>query len=535
MAVIEHVYENLTPRQIGFFSFGLIILYWSYVQFDKARRLRRLPGVRAHRLHASFPFGIDMIVKQLRASRRHQNLERFESLIRGSPNFTVEGTILGKRFVLTADPENIKAILATQFTDYGKGEPFHEEWKEFLGDSIFTTDGDKWHTSRQLIRPMFVKERISDLECFESHMQTLFKAIANGQALDGPMQEVDIEAGDGKVLDISDLFFRYTFDVVTDFLLGKDLQTLTTPQERYADAFNEVQRAQAIRTRAGPFRRFVASKSFREALSTMDELCNTYIDRALRLSRQDLESKSKNEGGYTFLHELSLFTRDRTVIRDQLMAVFLAGRDTTAATLSWTLYELARHPEVVRRLRAEIIDQLGLERTPTYHDLKNMKYLQAIMNETLRLYPAVPLNLRLALKDCVLPRGGGPDGLQPVAVLKDTPIGYSTISMQRRPDLYPPPSEKLAPVDEFSPERWAHWQPKPWHYLPFNGGPRICIGQQFALTEMGYVLTRLFQRFERVESYMYEIDGGKPTMKADIVIQPAHGVKVAFWLARQKS
>lgn len=310
-----------------------------------------------------------------------------------------------------------------------------------------------------------------------------------------------------------------------------------TPRQPFADAFNEVQRVQNIRARAGPLQRFVPLGSFRRGLKLINELCNTYIDRALRLSPEELASKTKADQGYTFLHELASFTRDRKVIRDQLVAVLLAGRDTTAATLSWTLYELGRHPECVRRLRAEILAQVGPQRTPTYADLKSMKYLQAVMNETLRLYPAVPFNVRLALRDCTLPRGGGPDGTEPVAVLKDTPIGYSTIVMQRRADLYPPPAsasapgagDGFAPVDVFSPERWAAWQPRPWQYVPFNGGPRICIGQQFALTEMGYVLTRLFQRFERLESHMAPIDGGNPTLKAEIVIQPGDGVHVAFF------
>lgn len=96
--------------------------------------------------------------------------------------------------------------------------------------------------------------------------------------------------------------------------------------------------------------------------------------------------------------------------------------------------------------------------------------MQNVMNETLRKYPAVPFNVRLALKDTTLPRGGGPDGTAPVGILKDTPIGYSTLVMQRRADLTPDP-------DKFSPERWESWQPKHWQYIPFNGGPRICIGK----------------------------------------------------------
>ena len=103
---------------------------------------------------------------------------------------------------------------------------------------------------------------------------------------------------------------------------------------------------------------------------------NPYIEHALRLSAETLATKTKSEEGYTFLHALASFTRDRKVLRDQLVAVLLAGRDTTASALSWTFYELARHPDVVVKLRQEIMEYIGLNRSPTYHDLKNMKYLQ---------------------------------------------------------------------------------------------------------------------------------------------------------------
>jgi cytochrome P450 len=157
---------------------------------------------------------------------KYQNLSLWRNMFANAGSQTVELRVAGRRIVFTADHENIKAILATQFGDYGKGEPFHREWKPFLGDSIFTTDGALWHDSRQLIRPQFVKDRVSDLHVFESHMQTLFKAIANGGALNGENQVVDIEAGNGKPVDISDLFFRYTLDAATDFLLGYDVKSL---------------------------------------------------------------------------------------------------------------------------------------------------------------------------------------------------------------------------------------------------------------------------------------------------------------------
>ena len=102
------------------------------------------------------------------------------------------------------------------------------------------------------------------------------------------------------------------------------------------------------------FNRFVPRRKFKAKLKIINSFVHPYIEKALRLSPDELEKETKSDSGYTFLHELARFTRDRTVIRDQLVAVLLAGRDTTAATLSWLFYELSRHPAIVQRLRAEI-------------------------------------------------------------------------------------------------------------------------------------------------------------------------------------
>ena len=157
---------------------------------------------------------------------KYKNLEFWQESLKKVGANTFEARLFGRNIIFTIDHENIKAILATQFHDYGKGETFHNEWKDFLGDSIFTTDGTLWHNSRQLIRPQFVKDRVSDLHVFERHMQILFRAIANGGPLQGEDQPVDLEAGNGRPVDISDLFFRYTLDASTEFLLGKDVKSL---------------------------------------------------------------------------------------------------------------------------------------------------------------------------------------------------------------------------------------------------------------------------------------------------------------------
>ncbi|KAM4059412.1 cytochrome p450 [Hirsutella rhossiliensis] len=527
MGLVEVVLEHVSIKSVALVILVALVLRLVLARVDEHRRIKRL-GNYGPTIKNYAPLGIDFMVRSIRAYNRNEMLKLwFDHYFGPTGSWTVETRLVNQRLIFTADPENMKAMLATQFGDYGKGEDFHREWKEFLGDSIFTTDGAQWQSSRQLIRPQFTRDRVSDLDCFESHVETLFQAMANGGPLDGSRQGlVDLSQSHGRVIEISNLFYRYTLDVATDFLLGADVKSLSTPKQEFAEAFDEVQRIQCIMNRTSKFRFLFPKSRYRACLRVVNDFVHKFIDRALRLTPEELEAKDKN---YTFLHELARFSRDPQFIRDQIVAVLLAGRDTTAGTLSWAIYELARHPAAVARLRTEILETVGSDRAPTYEHLKNMPYLKAVLNETLRLYPAVPFNLRRALVDTTLPRGGGPDGSEPLPVLKGTPIGYSPLVMQRRPDLFPPASDSLADPAVFSPERWANWHPRPHDYIPFNAGPRICIGQQFALTEMSYVLCRMFQRFARVESHMQPIDGGEPAIKIDITVTPAKGVRVAFY------
>lgn len=139
----------------------------------------------------------------------------------GLPN-CVESNFTGRvLYILTREPEHIKAVLTGNFADFGKGQGFHEPWSPFLSDSIFTTDGRQWSDSRHLIRPMFVKDRISDLEIFERRTQVMMSLFG----------------GPGEPFDIMDLFYRMTLDVTTEFLLGHGINSLKNPQAEFVKAF----------------------------------------------------------------------------------------------------------------------------------------------------------------------------------------------------------------------------------------------------------------------------------------------------------
>ena len=186
------------------------------------------------------------------------------------------------------------------------------------------------------------------------------------------------------------MFYRFTLDSATDYLLGKSVDSLDNPQAEFAIAFADVQTVQDLMTRSGDFSFFLSKDKYWRGLKVINAFVEPFIERVLRVNSSDLE-KTANQ---SFLDALAATgTRDRNVIRDQVIAVLLAGRDTTAGTLSFTFKELSAQPEIVRKLRREILRRVGPSRPPTYEDLKSMPYLQHVMNETLRLYPSVPFNV----------------------------------------------------------------------------------------------------------------------------------------------
>ncbi|KAF7545025.1 hypothetical protein G7046_g9653 [Stylonectria norvegica] len=299
MGLIETILESISLISLLIFLSLATFVWYILARLSEHRRILAL-GEYGPTLKSRLPFGIDFLAHNIRTTMAQKNLENWrDNFFLATNSWTSETRILNMRVVFTADPQNIKALLATQFADYGKGALFHEEWHDFLGDSIFTTDGAQWHASRQLIRPQFTRDRVSDLHCFEDHMKTLFRAIANGGPLDGEDQVVDMAKGNGKKLDISNLFFRYTLDVTTEFLLGTDVKSLSTPKQEFAEAFNEVQRVQNILIRTAKLRPLFPKRSFWGGLKVVNQFINFYIERALRLSPEELAAKSKDDKGYT--------------------------------------------------------------------------------------------------------------------------------------------------------------------------------------------------------------------------------------------
>ncbi|KAJ5890059.1 Cytochrome P450 E-class CYP52 [Penicillium tannophilum] len=489
----------MTPTFIlGFLGAAVVlqIIRLAVNSWQHARRARSLGCGPLPRLPCKDPIGIATLKESIAADktktipllseRRCQLMSEQEG--RFVSTFVMRN--LGRDVTFTIDPKNVQAVLATQFKDFELGAPRRRNMHPLLGTGIFTADGQEWNHSRGLLRPQFTREQISQLELEETHVQKAMQAL--------PVAANKWTAA----TDIQSIFFRLTMDSATEFLFGESVESqlqalngLERPEDNFATYFDK---SQWVCTQRARFERLAFLAETKEARHS-DKQVHAFVDKIVEAALKNTENEKKvhdeEKTQYVFLDALAATTRDPIELRSQLLNILLAGRDTTASLLSWTVLSLARNPEIFRKLRETIVETFGTYSNPqnmNFAALKSCQYLQYCMNEALRLYPVVPFNRRSATRDTTIPRGGGPDGESPVYIRKGDSVAYSTFVMQRRKDIWGPDA------DEFKPERFAS-RKAGWEYLPFNGGPRICIGQQFALTEAGYVLVRLLQRFDQIE------------------------------------
>lgn len=210
------------------------------------------------------------------------------------------------------------------------------------------------------------------------------------------------------------------------------------------------------------------------------------------------------------------------------MTMLIAGHETTAAVLTWSLFELTRQPDILKRARAEIDEVVG-DRKPTFEDVKSMKYLRLIVAESLRLYPQPPLLIRRCRTEDKIPKGGGREA----TVIRGMDLFLGVYNIHRDGRFWPNP-------DLFDPERftrpyknpeipdWAGFDPAKWEnklypneiaadfaFLPFGGGARKCVGDEFALMEATVTLAMVLRRFD------FEFDSSNFT-DVDISDHPKH-------------
>ncbi|RXW17454.1 hypothetical protein EST38_g8393 [Candolleomyces aberdarensis] len=330
--------------------------------------------------------------------------------------------------------------------------------------------------------------------------------------------------GTGYAIDFQDLIQRTTMALATEFLFGTAVNSLQiavedlpqpynhpdyqasveafskNPANEFSEAFLRAQTVAAERDRAGwiwPLAEIFVDRAKKD-MKTVNSFVVPFVEKAVKNNEErnkvngEVQGKREVEDDESFLDHLVSQTSDKTILKDQALNLLLAGRDTIAATTTFLFYLLSQHPEVSSRLRAEVLEHVGPTKRPTYEDIKELRYLRAVINETLRVLPPVPWDVRQCINGAVFP---SPDPKEkPIYVPPEAAVVYGALMMQTSEDLWGPDAA------EFDPDRWIddrkqRFIANPFIFVPFNAGPRICLGQQLAYNEMSLIVTRFLQAF----------------------------------------
>jgi len=371
---------------------------------------------------------------------------------------------------LVFDPEHIKYVLQDNNRNYWKGNLIARV-KPLIGEGLFTSEGDFWLRQRRLTQPAFHRQRI---ESFASIMST-----AAARMLDG----WESIAAQAKPFDLMEEMSRVTLSIVGQALFGIDLihdaadvgrAMLVALQFVSEEAFRFFPAVLAIPT--------PRNRRFKQARAELDRVVLGIIDcrhhaasagddlLAMLMEARDAET---GEG-----------MSDRQ-LRDEIITFILAGHETTAVTLAWASLLLAQAPTVTDRLRQEVSNVLA-GNAPTLADLSRLELTRRVIDETLRLYPPVAVISRETF---------AADEIGGYAIPAKSGVMLCPYVTHRHPALWPEP-------DRFDPDRFTAGQcarrPR-FAYFPFSGGPRLCIGNEFALMEATILLAMIVQRY-RIES-----------------------------------
>ncbi|KAI0897593.1 cytochrome P450 [Annulohypoxylon nitens] len=451
-------------------------------------------------------FGLDIFLRTGDAFSKNEFLvelqRRFDTY-----GHTFESLDFGSNNLSTIHPENIRTVFSKNAADWGIQPLRLHNMRPFCGTGFITTDGSDWKLSHDLLKPGFHRSIISDFAPLEEHLQILLRQIPK----------------DGSKFDLQPYLLRLYLDLNTLFLFGEPIGMLSdTPPPQatdFLDAFQAGFNGCGMRMALGPLGFLMPTGAWLKACDKVHKFADIYVDRAIEY-RNNINSGEGNEDEKKqriLLYNMAQATADRTVLRSQIVQAMMAATETTASLISHTIRNLASHPNIANQVRDEV---LAISDKPLDFDqLPRIKSLQRAITETLRLYPVFPQMNRVALKDTILPVGGGKDGTAPVFAPAGTLMNTSFAALHRDPKYWG------ADALEFRPSRWENdYSPPPFAFMPFGAGPRQCLGQHKATAEAGYIVSRILQEFSVIK---FEDD--KPYQaQVALTAKSAHGCPVSL-------
>jgi len=385
-------------------------------------------------------------------------------------------------WVVTRCPRNVEHIVNSNFANYPKGPFVLRKMSELLGGGIFNADGHDWLHQRKIASKMFTAK------LFKEHIWIVVQRNSR------KLRDVLLSQEKGRSVDVFNLMNRFTLDTIGEIGFGKCIGSLEDPSSPFLRSFDRAQQIIFHRFCVPFWRvlRFSRTGSERETKRHLD-LLDQYSRGVVRELRRSLAKEGTSKTGVVWADMearksfVGLFLEDATkrneelsedYLRDLVLNFLIAGRDTTAQALSWSIYSLCKNPTAAAMARQEIDEVCGV-RGLAYEDIGRLPYLQAVLNETLRLYPSVPMDIKTAAEDDTWPDG--------TFVSRGTPVIYNIFAMGRDPSIW---GEDAC---VFRPERWLEQKlaPDNYTYPVFNAGPRECLGRRLAQVEMKACLAAL--------------------------------------------
>jgi len=375
---------------------------------------------------------------------------------------------LGQRMLVVAHPDALKDVLWAKRDNYIKGD-IYQNVRRVLGNGLLTLEGPAWKPRRQLAQPTFHRRSLERLAVIMQERGATFLEDLAHRARAGSL-----------TIDANREMTRLTLDVVVAALFGQALDIGRTTYEALGAAL-ELVSAGANGIVLPEWVPTPYNRRFHRTLSELDRAVYGFIDHARREQLDDgsllsMLIASRDEAGRPLTD---------AELRDEVITLFIAGHETTALTLTWMFAMLDGRPEVLQRMVREVDDVLGA-REPGFDDVPKLAYVRKVIDETLRLRPPAAFVARNAIAD---------DALGGCQVHAGDVVLLFFAAAHRHPDFWIGP-------ERFDPSRFdSEDKTRKWSYLPFSGGPRVCIGNMFSLVESAILTAQILRRFEvRVQS-----------------------------------
>ncbi|OXG31027.1 cytochrome P450 monooxygenase pc-2 [Cryptococcus neoformans Ze90-1] len=484
-ALFTHHFPSLSlsfTALIYLLSFPALYVFRSYTSLVASSwKASALGATDIPRVRGTWPLNIDVLLNWAKSGTADE-VGRMMVLMARQYGGTYNTRVLGEDQIISSDPRVIKHVLIDDFDNFVKGQKFKERAQDFLGDGIFNSDGDNWKFHRSFMRPFFHPTYISPLHLATSVQNFFTRLPSYGEAF-------DIQARIGQL----------ALELAMMWLCGEDMSAGASNVARTEEwkrakgqiswAMTEAQKIVGKRVKIGTVWPLfeLTHDPLERPMKVIRAFFRPIISEALNRKRQ--RCKLDNTEDVYMIDRLVEATDDIKLVEDQLINVLLASRDTLASLLTFSAYAIVLHPDIAARLKDEVFTVANQESEVTKDTVRQLRYCRAFINEVLRLFPPVPLNIRRTLRSSLLPTPNH------VAYMPaNTSIILATILMQRDPAVWGEDAQV------FNPDRWLEGGlgKEREGFVSWNLGPRMCLGQSLALTITHTFLVYFFRHIARV-------------------------------------